>query len=125
MAILGRKKTVAAKTDKAEAKKEVKAVAVVSATPSFDPGSIVVRPRITEKASFVAEKGFYTFEVTQKADKASVARAIKAIYNVTPVSVNIVKIPSKKVFSRGRAGVKKGGRKAYVELKKGDKIEFV
>ncbi len=91
----------------------------------FDPATIIVRPRLTEKASFIAEKGMYTFEVSENATKSSVMKAVKAIYNVTPVKVNVVRIPSKQVFSRGKAGVKKGSRKAYVELKEGDKIEFV
>jgi large subunit ribosomal protein L23 len=87
--------------------------------------AVIIRPRITEKASIMAAQNIYTFEVAKSATKPQVARAIKEIYNVMPTKVNIVPIPSKHVFSRGKAGVKSGSRKAYVELKEGDKIEFV
>ena len=87
--------------------------------------AIIVRPRITEKASVLAEKNFYTFEVEEDATKPQIKRAIREIYKVTPLSVNIVPIPRKQIWNRGKWGMKKGGKKAYVELKKGDKIEFV
>jgi ribosomal protein L23 len=48
---------------------------------------------------------------------------MKAFYNVTPIKIAIAKTPSKAVFVRGRKGVKNGVKKAYVSLKKGDKIE--
>jgi large subunit ribosomal protein L23 len=87
---------------------------------------IIKRPRITEKSGIQAEaSAVYTFEVTECANKKSVAKAIKEIYKVTPVKVNITNLPMKKVFSRGKAGQKSGVKKAVVYLKKGDKIEFV
>ena len=96
----------------------------VSFTPK-DPAAVLVRPRITEKASFKAEENVYTFEVSVKATKTEVIKAIKALYNVDPIKVNMVKIPSKRTFSRGKWGVKSGGKKAYVYLKKGDTIELM
>ncbi len=90
-----------------------------------DLSSIIVRPRITEKASVVSAQNVYTFEISKDATKSLIKKAIKEIYNVTPVRVNMLSIPSKKVMSRGKPGVKKGSRKAYVQLKDGDKIEFV
>lgn len=87
---------------------------------------IIKKPRITEKSGIQAETtGVYTFEVTAEANKKNVAKAVKEIYKVTPVKVNMVTLPAKKVFSRGKLGVKSGVKKAVVYLKKGDKIEFV
>lgn len=93
---------------------------------------IIKKPRITEKSGLQAEgangaegASVYTFEVTAKANKKSIAKAVKEIYQVTPVKVNIINLPAKKVFSRGKAGTKSGVKKAIVFLKKGDKIEFV
>jgi ribosomal protein L23 len=37
----------------------------------------------------------------------------------------MVNIPKKNVFVRGKWGTKGGGKKAYVYLKKGDKIESI
>lgn len=85
--------------------------------------NILLRPRITEKASFIMEANVYTFEVAILASKKQVTEAIKAFYKVTPLKVNIVRNPAKKVFVKGKKGTKAGVKKAYVYLKKGDKIE--
>ena len=87
---------------------------------------IIKKPRITEKSGLQAEAaGVYTFEVTMSANKKNVAKAVKELYKVTPVKVNIVNLPAKKVFSRGKAGQTARIKKAIVYLKPGDKIEFV
>ena len=87
---------------------------------------IIKKPRITEKSGIQAEStSVYTFEVTAEANKKNITKAIKEIYKVTPVKVNITHLPAKKVVSRGKLGMKSGVKKAVVYLKKGDKIEFV
>ncbi len=80
--------------------------------------------RITEKAALGAEKNTYTFNVRDEATKNEIKKAIKHIYGVTPERVSTTKIADKKVVRRGRIGVKKGGKKAVVYLKKGDKISI-
>ncbi|MEZ4103150.1 MAG: 50S ribosomal protein L23 [Candidatus Paceibacterota bacterium] len=60
-----------------------------------------------------------------KASKLEIVKAIKSIYKVTPIKVNVVAVPKKRVVRKNTLGVKGGGKKAYVFLKKGDKIEFV
>lgn len=85
--------------------------------------NILLRPRITEKANSVAERNVHTFEISSKATKKEVGEAIKAFYKVVPLKVRIVRNPSKSVFVKGRKGIKPGVKKAYIYLKKGDKIE--
>ena len=82
-------------------------------------GSVIIKPRITEKAALLGEKNVYTFEVKRG--------AIKALYKVTPVRVNMVhKRPRHSMSrSRGRDMMEHGLQKAYVYLKKGDRIELV
>ena len=87
--------------------------------------SILMRPRITEKASFITEDGAYTFDVLPSANKVQIRNAIQEVYGVKPRRVNIISIPPKRVHIRNRAGVVSGGKKAIVYLKKGDRIEFV
>lgn len=89
--------------------------------------SVLIQPRITEKATIQSEKGVYVFEVNKNSTKKEIGSAIKHYYNVTPIKINIIKIPEKKISSkiRGRKGIKRGGKKAYVYLKKGDKIEII
>lgn len=85
--------------------------------------NILLRPRITEKASFVLESNVYSFEVAPEATKKQVTEAVRAFYKVLPVKVNIVRNPAKKVFIKGKRGTTAGVKKAYVYLKKGDKLE--
>ncbi len=88
--------------------------------------NVLMRPRITEKAVVGADKqGVYVFEVAPKATKSQIAASVKAAYKVTPVKIRTAKIAAKAVFVRGKHGVKSGGKKAYVYLKKGDKIELL
>ena len=86
---------------------------------------VIRKPRITEKATLVTDKDQYVFVVDARATKASVAMAVEHLYKVKPIRVNIVRVPQKKVFVRGRVGTKAAMKKAYVFLKKGDKIELV
>ena len=79
---------------------------------------------ITEKATMQSEKSVYVFEVQKLANKHSIAKAVKEIYKVNPVKVTTVTIPQKQVVVRGKRGKKAGYKKAYVFLKKGEKIEI-
>lgn len=83
----------------------------------------LIRPRITEKANFASVNNVHTFEIESSATKTDVSNAVKAYYKVTPIKVRIAKNPSKSVFVRGKVGRKQGVKKAYVYLKKGDKLE--
>jgi large subunit ribosomal protein L23 len=93
---------------------------------SFDINQVIIAPRITEKSTMQIEvNNAYVFEITDKANKVSVSQAIQSLYKVTPVRVSIARTPGKIVNYRGRKGESAGVKKAYVYLKKGDKIELV
>ena len=87
---------------------------------------VLVRPHITEKAAQATARNVYTFEVATDATKPAVAKAVKALYNVTPTAVRMVSRPQKRVSLRTRRGwgTKKARKYAYVSLKEGDRIEF-
>jgi large subunit ribosomal protein L23 len=89
--------------------------------------SVIVKPRITEKSVRLGEQNVYTFVVRRDATKRDVTAAIAALYNVTPVNVNIVnKTPRQyKSKAKNRVLTEKGMKKAYVYLKKGDSISLV
>jgi len=89
--------------------------------------SVLKKPRITEKAALLTDKNVYTFEVRKGATKYEIRDAVKALYNVTPIKVHIVNKQPRHFMSRsrGRDMVEHGMRKAYVYLKKGDRIELV
>ncbi len=119
MAIFGQKKKTSVSP------KPAAAAAVVRSLPHESHTHVILRPRITEKATVLMESGVYSFEVTDKATKATVAVAVRELYKVTPAKIAIVNLPPKNVIVRGKRGVRSGIRKAYVYLKKGDKIEIV
>ncbi len=116
------KKAVTKKADKPVA--EAKAVKSSKGL-TAELSNILRNPRITEKAAHISDQNVYTFDVAPGASKIEIAKAIQAIYKLTPVKVNVSAIPTKRVFRATHIGVKRGGRKAYVYLKKGDKIEFI
>jgi len=88
---------------------------------------VLTRPRVTEKATYLAGAKYpvYTFEVTTKATKSEIIKAVLAKYKVKPVKVNIVTLPAKKLVLRGREGHKPAVKKALVFLNPGEKIELV
>ncbi len=93
---------------------------------NLKPNNVLLRPRITEKAALGADKSnVYIFEVTLDSTKKSISASVRDVYGVTPEKVRVAAIPAKQVFVRGKRGVKSGGKKAYVYLKKGDKIELM
>lgn len=88
--------------------------------------NIIKNPRVTEKASYAGEQNnVYTFDVALSANKTEIKKAVFSIYKMKPLKVNVLTIPRKNIMSKGKAGVRGGGRKAFVYLKKGDKIEFI
>ena len=84
---------------------------------------ILLRPRVTEKASLLQVENIYVFEIAPNAGKREIIKAIKDIHKVSPIKINIVRNPAKKIFLRGKANYKGGVKKAYIHLKAGDKIK--
>lgn len=88
-----------------------------------DLNNILLRPHITEKATISSEKSVYVFEVESDASKKVISKSFSDKYKIFPVKISTVTIPAKNVYVRGKRGKKSGYKKAYVYLKKGDKIE--
>lgn len=120
MALFSPKKT---KTEKKPAAKS-KAAASVS---TRDLSGVIKAPRVTEKAMRASEKNVYVFEVARSATKYDVRDAVKSLFGVTPVNVNIVnKAPRQfKSATTRRMKTEHGLKKAYVYLKKGDSISLM
>ncbi len=105
-------------------KTQEKAVSVSAPARATNLSHVLLKPRITEKATFAAGVSTYVFDVATSSNKKQIASAVKAVYNVTPRAVRIVNIRPKIVrnMKSGKRGVKQGGKKAYVYLKKGETI---
>jgi large subunit ribosomal protein L23 len=85
---------------------------------------ILTKPRITEKAVRAMNGNVYTFDISPRANKLDVAAAIRHVYGFTPTAVRIVvsKTQAKSDRKTGKMGQLAGGKKAMVQLKKGDTI---
>lgn len=109
-----------------ETKKDVAPKAVKSETTGIkaDVTHVLLSPRITEKATSATANGVYVFDVAPSATKSQITMAVKTAYNVKTRMVRIVTIRPKTVrnMRTGKSGVKKGGKKAYVYLAKGETI---
>lgn len=88
-----------------------------------DLNKVLIRPHITEKATVKSEANVYVFEIDPKSTKEAVKKAFVEKYKISPVKISTTTIPAKNVFVRGKRGKKSGYKKAYIYLKKGDKIE--
>jgi len=89
---------------------------------SFD---VIKQPHISEKGSYLAEKNQYVFQVNPNFNKAEIKKSVEGIYRVDVLSVNIVRIPSKKRRLGKTEGFRKGYKKAIVKIKDGQKIEIL
>src|SRR3989344_4760042 len=89
-----------------------------------DLSQVLKHARVTEKATMHSADGVYTFDVATGATKRDIMQAVRLLYKVTPRKVRVVTVRAKTVRSRrtGQMGVKGGGKKAYIYLKKGETI---
>lgn len=120
----------ATKTTKPTVKSTVKAEKVVKEKVvkskkddknSTDKEKMFIR-LVTEKTTDLAENGAYSFKIGSNLNKIIVKNEIKKLYGVSPIKVNIINSPHKKVSYRGRASKKPGFKKAIIYLKAGDKL---
>ncbi len=85
----------------------------------------IKQPHISEKASYLAEKNQYIFEISPDYNKKEIKKAIEGIYGVDVLSVNMIKIPAKKRRLGKTMGFRKQSAKAVVKIKEGQKIEIL
>lgn len=85
---------------------------------------VLIRPLITEKASFLKVENKYLFEVNKKTNKNEIKKAIYHVYGVWPIKVNIINLQGKDVRYGRTHGFTRAIKKAMVTLKQGDSIEI-
>ena len=88
---------------------------------------IILGPKITEKTIVLSSKGKYTFLINKKSSKNQIKKALKKIYKVDPIKINIIKRKGRKKVTPTKIGLiikkRKTEKIAIVTLKKGQKIE--
>jgi len=87
--------------------------------------TIIIRPYITEKTTYLREKfNKYTFVVSKDADKISIEKAVKSMFGVVPIKVNVVNVRGKLKRQRYKYGYTSSFKKCILTLKKGEKISI-
>jgi large subunit ribosomal protein L23 len=123
-----------AKQGKKTVKKTVKASVEPVVKPTVQKSSkkavsfsyeAIKKPRISEKATLLAESNQYTFEVSPNYNKTEIKKAVEGIYGVNVLSVNIIVTPPKKRRMGKKQGWRKEFTKAVVKIKDGQKIEII
>lgn len=86
---------------------------------------ILLRPRLTEKASAMAEnRPLVVFEVPVNANKSEIKNAVQSVFNVEVESVRTMIIRGK-IKRRGRfVGKRSNWKKAVVTLAEGQEIDI-
>jgi large subunit ribosomal protein L23 len=90
----------------------------------MNSNDIIIRPIISEKTTELMENHKYVFEVARDANKLTVKRALKELFNVTPEKVNILNVRGRNRRLRFKVGKRAAWKKAIVTLTAGDKIEI-
>lgn len=84
---------------------------------------VLIKPLVTEKVAEMNVVGKYAFMIDPSMNKVEVKKAIRSIYNVDPIKVNIANFRGKQVRFGRVQGKRKNWKKAVVTLKAGDSIE--
>jgi large subunit ribosomal protein L23 len=86
---------------------------------------IIIRPLITEKNTALMEANKYCFEVTPKATKEQIKRAVENIFEVTVERVHTMNVRGKrKRRGRDQFGYTSNWKKAIVTLAEGELLDF-
>ncbi|HVQ44727.1 MAG TPA: 50S ribosomal protein L23 [Candidatus Saccharimonadia bacterium] len=83
---------------------------------------LMLTPKISEKAIYLAERGIYVFEVPSDTNKIEVAKAVEAMFKVNVVDVNIAITKGKLKRYKQIFGRQKDVKKAMVKLRSGQTI---
>ncbi len=85
---------------------------------------MIIKPRISEKTMGFTKNGLYTFDIALPATKEQIGKLVAEKFGVDVLSVKTVNIKGKRKQQRTRRGYFHTSplKKAYVQVKKGQKI---
>jgi large subunit ribosomal protein L23 len=90
----------------------------------MEPTTIIRKPLVTEKSTFLAEANRYAFQVDKRATKPQIRKAVEALYGVRVLSVATQNRPGKvRRFRYGYINTPTTKR-AIVKVHADDRIEL-
>ena len=90
----------------------------------MEPTTIIKKPLVTEKSTFLAEANRYAFQVDLRATKPQIRRAVEALYGVRVLSVATQNRPGKVRRSRTGYVTTPTTKRAVVKVHADDRIEL-
>lgn len=114
------------KASKPKAKKEESKSRIIKKE-TVDTGMAyrnLMRPLVSEKATFLTAEGKYVFVVSPEANKIEIKKAVQNVYSVKVKDVNIINMRGKRVRFGRSWGKTNNWKKAIVTLEPGEKIEL-
>ena len=88
------------------------------------PSQIILAPIVSEKSYGGTPDGKYTFRVHSDAHKTEIRQAVESLFGVKVARVNVIAVPAKPKRRGLFKGTKPGWKKAIVQLRPGQSIEF-
>jgi large subunit ribosomal protein L23 len=83
---------------------------------------VLIEPVLSEKSNVLREEGKYVFRVDPNATKIQIKEAVRKIFNVEPISCNVMVVGGKPKRLRRKGGYTASWKKAIVRLPKDKKI---
>ena len=90
----------------------------------IDINGVLIEPVLSEKANVMRDEGKYVFKVDARASKIQIKEAVRRLYNVHPVSCNVMVVGGKPKRQRYREGYTSTWKKAIVRLSRDEKISI-
>lgn len=90
---------------------------------------VLLRPIVSEKSTELAGENKYTFQVSMRANKIDIRRAVEDRYKVRVSTVRTISMPAKEkgagfiAVNKRRRGLTSPWKKAVVTLAEGERIE--
>ena len=87
--------------------------------------NLLLAPHVSEKAARVTEKANHSvFRVRTDATKPEIRAAVKLMFNVEVLAVQVVNVGGKEKRFGSTIGRRSDWKKAYISLKAGETIDF-
>ena len=90
----------------------------------MDHTQVLLAPVMSEKSYAGTPEGKYTFKVHKDAHKTQIRQAVEQLFEVNVERVNIVKVQAKPKRRGLIKGTRPGWKKAIVQLREGQSIEY-
>ncbi|MHC4217654.1 MAG: 50S ribosomal protein L23 [Planctomycetota bacterium] len=90
----------------------------------MEPTTVIKKPLVTEKSTYLAENNRYAFQVDKRATKPQIRRAIEALYGVRVLSVATQNRPGKVRRIRYGYITTPTTKRAVVKVHAEDRIEL-